>query len=838
MKPSAVLLIDLENFYCSREDYCRSDSGPLYDRARFAFDLEKLLNFVREMTAPLQFTVRRAYANYNTSRFDRGTQQFYLRNVPDELLRQGVEPVQVFRLSAAGGRGSKNAADMRMAMDATALLNGSGNVEHFVLVTGDADFIPVILELKRHGHTVSVIGVTGATNQLIQRFVDHFELFEDLLAAEEVESRSRVETHTEEELTKVISALRQLLLRSRPIRSAALKPLLTKELGKPFDVSEFGCDTTVEFLRTYQSQLGIVLRQTPYDQDVDLPGPVPALAPAPITNGVPHNGTKTPQRAPEKPPQRSTRATPVVEPHSVTHYKLLLSFAGPASSPVGAVRVPAVPWSVLVWCSEAVIPALVPPTGSPATSIELLPRLAKTAKTANIPNLEKQLTQIYPILRAALPAPSSDGVYKLPADSTPERLRRKMLHYIASVLERRLQENGIAGTIHATSLAGMFDPGAALGFAVAEITDVLANLTHEPPTTSAPAQKSKPQIDEVHNANNYRKLLHNGGVKGTDTEHFRIQPVLWSSVERVCEDTFAILSAGSLPRNEYMSKLTEAGQELCVVKYDQHVRRAVGMLRLAGAIDDENDPVKLHPDLTEAWQVRAAVLETLLNLLCIRLEEKGIAEPIHAIPFLEAIDAGPATEQLLPDITRAIECLYQPAPPATQQAEPQLLPIPEPEPELQSQPANNPTEDEDHEFDGSLPDYVATAQLGGSGVDLPAITSAVVAEQNAAEARQADHESPELLTTADDAPTPNAEPIFGAIPEEPPVAVPVADWFDADPLEESRDFAGAVVAASPATIPPPFPAELAVPVTKIIPPPLPPAVVQPPPLPPLPPESA
>src|SRR4051812_1264344 len=112
MKSSAVLLIDLENFYCSREDHCRTG----YDRTRFAHDLDKLLAYAREITDPVPFTVRRAYADFNSVRYVAGAPpHHYLRNVPDELLRQGVEPVQVFRLSKGTGRASKNAADMRMA---------------------------------------------------------------------------------------------------------------------------------------------------------------------------------------------------------------------------------------------------------------------------------------------------------------------------------------------------------------------------------------------------------------------------------------------------------------------------------------------------------------------------------------------------------------------------------------------------------------------------------------------------------------------------------------------------------------------------------------------------
>ena len=67
-------------------------------------------------------------------------------------------------------------------MDATALLNGDASGDLFILVTGDADFIPVVLELKRRGAEVAVIGVMWHTKPVFQRYCDRFEYFEDLVA--------------------------------------------------------------------------------------------------------------------------------------------------------------------------------------------------------------------------------------------------------------------------------------------------------------------------------------------------------------------------------------------------------------------------------------------------------------------------------------------------------------------------------------------------------------------------------------------------------------------------------------------------------------------------------
>src|SRR5690606_35657427 len=124
-----------------------------------------------------RLTVARAYANFNDRRPGDGDRRwdYYLQPLPRFLMEQGIEPVQVFRFP---GGSNKNAADMRLAMDATALMNGRAAIDLFLLVTGDSDFIPVVIELKRGGARVMVIGVTGCTKPIFNRYCDRFEYFE------------------------------------------------------------------------------------------------------------------------------------------------------------------------------------------------------------------------------------------------------------------------------------------------------------------------------------------------------------------------------------------------------------------------------------------------------------------------------------------------------------------------------------------------------------------------------------------------------------------------------------------------------------------------------------
>src|SRR5690349_19023707 len=243
MQGNSILLIDLENFYLAREH-----TSGTYRASELSSDLEELSRFLGDVASSRRVTVRRAYANYNAARQtgEVGRWDFFLQRAPKTLMECGIEPVQVFRFP---GGGNKNAADMRLAMDASVLVAENERIEQCVLVTGDADFIPLILELRRRGIEVVVIGVRGHTKMVLERYCDRFEYFEDLLVAAEYEGG------TTPQLLELRNALHAILARHSPLPFAAVKPLLVKELGRAFEPTRFGCENTGEFLRSFTEEL-------------------------------------------------------------------------------------------------------------------------------------------------------------------------------------------------------------------------------------------------------------------------------------------------------------------------------------------------------------------------------------------------------------------------------------------------------------------------------------------------------------------------------------------------------------------------------------------------------
>ena len=405
MKSSAALLIDLENFYLSRIDHFNDAGVRVEDRPALADDLRNLVRGAQAV-AKTPFAVRRAYADFDA-----------LKVNPRELMGQGIEPVQVFRLS--GRTGNKNAADMKLAMDAVSLDAGGGPVEHFVLVSGDADFIPVILELKRRGHTVSVIAVTGATNEFIQRFADHFELFETRhpLAAKKA---AREAPETPPDLAPVAAALVRVLAHARPLRLNLVQPRLSKELGYVFAASAFGCVSTGEFLRRHHAALGVVVRGAQNDQEIDLPAAAAVAPPPPARPRPPAGGL-----------------------HTAAAYRKLLQNGGPkGSGDTEHMRVLPVPWpSVERVCADTFARLAPAAGGGPMPRDELLARLYESDAEARVPKYDthvRRAVALFGLANALLEADGRVGLHPEVADAGD--IRWAALGVTLRLLAVRLEE--------------------------------------------------------------------------------------------------------------------------------------------------------------------------------------------------------------------------------------------------------------------------------------------------------------------------------------------------------------------------------------------------------------
>ena len=121
-----------------------------------AFDLQPSLDRLLERGKVI---FRRAYADW--SRF---------REAKVGLHALGVELVDVPPSTSAG----KNAADMRLVIDALELNYARQHIDTFVIASGDSDFVPLANKLRENDRRVIGIAVKDSTSPYFVRACDEF----------------------------------------------------------------------------------------------------------------------------------------------------------------------------------------------------------------------------------------------------------------------------------------------------------------------------------------------------------------------------------------------------------------------------------------------------------------------------------------------------------------------------------------------------------------------------------------------------------------------------------------------------------------------------------------
>jgi uncharacterized protein (TIGR00288 family) len=110
---------------------------------------------------------RRAYADWNL-----------FSDYRQSLLAQRIEMIEVPQRS---GTVRKNAADIKLTVDALELAFQRDFITTFVIASGDSDFTPLVLKLRELNKRVIGVGVEGSTSQLLPGACDEFLFYERLL---------------------------------------------------------------------------------------------------------------------------------------------------------------------------------------------------------------------------------------------------------------------------------------------------------------------------------------------------------------------------------------------------------------------------------------------------------------------------------------------------------------------------------------------------------------------------------------------------------------------------------------------------------------------------------
>ncbi|MER7442548.1 NYN domain-containing protein [Micromonospora avicenniae] len=139
-----------------------------------AFDFRPVADALAERG---RVVVRRAYADW--SYFDEDRRM---------LTRNHVELIEIPQRMGAS---RKNAADIKMAVDAVELAFERDYISTFVICTGDSDFTPLVHKLRELNKRVVGVGVEKSTSALLPPACDEFLFYDRLEGVEIPPARAR-----------------------------------------------------------------------------------------------------------------------------------------------------------------------------------------------------------------------------------------------------------------------------------------------------------------------------------------------------------------------------------------------------------------------------------------------------------------------------------------------------------------------------------------------------------------------------------------------------------------------------------------------------------------------
>jgi len=178
------LYIDFDNIVISRyqqlhgRNAFQRDGIRDFDRSSRDADPEisaKLTAATVDFNAIIDFAasfgtlvVNRAYADWSVP-----VNASYQR----QLMSRAVDLTQLFTTTT---RGTKNGADIRLAVDVVEDLFRLPDLTHVIIVAGDSDYIALAQKSKRLGRFVVGIGVAGSTSTSLAAACDEFEDYDSL----------------------------------------------------------------------------------------------------------------------------------------------------------------------------------------------------------------------------------------------------------------------------------------------------------------------------------------------------------------------------------------------------------------------------------------------------------------------------------------------------------------------------------------------------------------------------------------------------------------------------------------------------------------------------------
>lgn len=219
------------------------------------FDFEPISNALAERGRVVS---RRAYADWSM-----------FANARQDLTRSHIELIEIPQRMGAT---RKNAADIKMAVDAIEAAFERDYVTTFVICTGDSDFTPLVHKLRELNKKVIGVGIKASTSSLLPPACDEFIFYDNLEGVVQRREEPALGEQDPEtgapELESLITTTLGGLLRSgegEVLASSLKRALLRKD--STFSEADYGFRAFGELLRHLESKGVIELSAGPGQGD-------------------------------------------------------------------------------------------------------------------------------------------------------------------------------------------------------------------------------------------------------------------------------------------------------------------------------------------------------------------------------------------------------------------------------------------------------------------------------------------------------------------------------------------------------------------------------------------
>ena len=248
-EPRIAVFLDYENLAIGAKDNLGA-----------AFDFGPVADALAERGRVIH---RKAYADWS-----------YFDNDRRMLTRHQVELIDIPQ-KMGGSR--KNAADIKMAIDAIELALDRNYITTFVICTGDSDLSPLVQKLRELDRQVIGVGVRQSTSKLLPPACDEFMFYDNLVSDTDDEPKLKSKSKKSgdgptrsSDLSLVTSTLAGLSSSSGTVRSSALKRALLRK-DPTFSEAELGFRTFGALLASL-AEKGLVELTGTGDPEVSLSG--------------------------------------------------------------------------------------------------------------------------------------------------------------------------------------------------------------------------------------------------------------------------------------------------------------------------------------------------------------------------------------------------------------------------------------------------------------------------------------------------------------------------------------------------------------------------------------